>query len=500
MFYEIFPASFQDGDHDGIGDLRGIASRAEYLAKLGIAAIRLNSIFPADHYPEGFRRVTNLTQIEKSLGSMKDFKYLHTVMRSKNISIVLDLPIYPFVKDLGETKVSLPWKNGKKDVTDKIIGTVNGHRSVRYAENETEFPEVEQLRNDGFAGNARMLRPYIDGGIAGLMKYTSEHLNSISQTLVVEALYYWFDNGVDGIYIKGLENYADDPRFLTELKRWKEIKESYRNEGEDKMLMCDYKVLKMADDKETIDAILKTMDLLDVHLDLTNGTAHIKREVNGYRESNIYDNRDYSWLHWNIGNVDTRRLSTRVENNLGAILFELLLPGTVSIFYGDELGLQEISDPHSDHNDIKHVHQLAPMKWSKNGTGFTRNDILPWLPFAKAYKNSETLEMIVHNMTTLRRDSPSIYMSSIWKENENLANHAFRYIDQNLIILERSYPRRKSYAVVFNIGGTDVQKDLSRIYYGAELLEDVRGANGIYLIFNNLKLGAGESYVFKLDT
>lgn len=493
VFYEIFPASYQDSNGDGLGDFRGIAFRVNYLSKLGIRAVRLNSIFPSDPYPEGFSKVTNLTDVEKSLGDFNDFEYFVNAMKGKNISVILDLPIYPYVKNLGELKVSMTRKN----VADKITNVVHNHRSHRSTKNESD--SFQELEKNKFFDRKRHLKSYIDGGIAGLMKSTSDHLNSISRSVVEEAIEFWFEIGVDGLYLKGLENYANDPKFLMELKKWKNIKENFRKIGKDKMLMCDYKILNFVKDEETIHETLTTMDLLDVYLDVSNGTSHIKTEVNKYLESKVVEKRDYPWLHWNIGNVDTKRLAGRVENNFGAILFQFLLPGTISIFYGDEIGLTESHDSHSDHTDVKFVHQLAPMKWQPNGKGFTRPNALPWLPFAKAVRTNDIHVEILSNMTSLRTDSPSIYMNSIWKEKESLSNCAFRFIDQNIVVMERSYPRRNAYAVVYNAGTDEARNDLSNIYYRGELLEDSRGRTGIYVTFNDLKLGSGEAFVVKLD-
>ncbi|KAK6636181.1 hypothetical protein RUM43_009834 [Polyplax serrata] len=493
VFYEIFPASYQDSNGDGLGDLRGIASRASYLSKLGIQAVRLNSIFPATHYPEGFDKVTNLTDIEKSLGDFRDFQYFVNAMHEKNISVVLDFPVYPYVKALGELKVSAMRKN----VADKITNVVHNHRSHRAAENEPRF-QRELPRTEFDSVNKMYLKPYIDGGIAGLMKSTSDHLNSISRTVLEEAVEFWFEKGVDGVYFKGLEHYANDSKLLRELKKWKEVKEQFQLLGKEKMLMCDYRVLN-AIREDVVHVLLTTMDLLDVYLDVSNGTSYIKSEVTSYQSSRLFDRRDYPWIHWNIGNVDTKRLAGRVENNFGAILFQFLLPGTISIFYGDEIGLTEIHDPHMDHHDIRYVHQLAPMKWQPNGAGFTRQDTLPWLPFAKSVRTNDIHENILSNMTALRKEAPSIYMNSIWKEAESLSNFAFRFVDENIIVLERSYPRRNAYVAVYNAGTDEARNDLSSIYYRGELLEDSRGRRGVFLNFKNLKLGSGEAFVVKLD-
>lgn len=493
VFYEIFPASFQDSNHDGIGDLRGIASRVDYISKLGITAVRLNSIFAANHYPENFGKVTSLIDIEKSLGDLKDFKYLLSIMKEKNISMILDLPIYPLVKSLGETKMSVTRKNA----AEKMTNVIHNHRLHRSSENDSIFSSG--LLKTEFNGKKMYLKPYIDGGIAGLMKSTSDHLNSMRQSVVEEAMEFWLQNGVDGVYLKGLEHYVNDPKFLLELKKWKDIKGSFEKTGRSKMLMCDYRILSSIDDEQTLETLLSTMDLLDVYLDVSNGTSHIKTEVSNCQERKLAEKKEYPWIHWNIGNIGTKRLASRVENNFGAILFQFLLPGTISIFYGDEIGLTEIHDPHLDHNDLKNIHQLAPMKWQPNGTGFTRPERLPWIPFAKSVRTNDIHEKIISNMSWIRSTAPSIYMNSIRKEEESFSNHAFRFSDENIIVLERTYPRRDAYVVVYNAGSDEALNDLSSIYYGGTLLEDSKGRSGIYVNFNNIKLGSGEAFIVKLD-
>lgn len=108
LFYEIFPGSYQDGMtiNDGIGDLQGINKRLGYLQKLGVKGVRLNSIFPADHYPEYYSNVTSLTDVNHILGTMEDFDDLLKEIHKRNMTLILDLPLYPFVKSLDDAKVN----------------------------------------------------------------------------------------------------------------------------------------------------------------------------------------------------------------------------------------------------------------------------------------------------------------------------------------------------------------------------------------------------------
>ena len=91
IFYEVFPASFQDSNNDGVGDLAGLISRLPYIKELGVTAIRLNSIFAALDYPYQFTNILNHTQIEKQLGEMSDFRRLVQSCHQAGLRLVLDL-------------------------------------------------------------------------------------------------------------------------------------------------------------------------------------------------------------------------------------------------------------------------------------------------------------------------------------------------------------------------------------------------------------------------
>ena len=68
IVYQIYPRSFMDSNSDGIGDLRGIAERLDYLAWLGVDAVWLSPIFPSPMADFGYD-ISNYTDIEPLLRS-----------------------------------------------------------------------------------------------------------------------------------------------------------------------------------------------------------------------------------------------------------------------------------------------------------------------------------------------------------------------------------------------------------------------------------------------
>ena len=99
VFYEIFVGSFSDSDGDGIGDLRGIINRFDYLndgdpnsgTSLGVEGLWLTPIFQSPSYHK--YDVTDYYTIDPSFGTQEDLAELITLCHERNVKIILDLPI-----------------------------------------------------------------------------------------------------------------------------------------------------------------------------------------------------------------------------------------------------------------------------------------------------------------------------------------------------------------------------------------------------------------------
>ena len=99
VFYEIFVGSFSDSDGDGIGDLRGIINRMDYLndgdpqsgKSLGIEGIWLTPIFQSPTYHK--YDVTDYFQIDPAFGTMDDLKELIALCHERDVKLILDLPL-----------------------------------------------------------------------------------------------------------------------------------------------------------------------------------------------------------------------------------------------------------------------------------------------------------------------------------------------------------------------------------------------------------------------
>ncbi|KAI5636157.1 alpha amylase, catalytic domain-containing protein [Phthorimaea operculella] len=405
VFYEIFPASFQDSNNDGFGDFKGLTKKLDYIHALGASAIRLNSIFEAHSYPEHYHNVSSLMRIDRSLGTIKDFQNLVAALHEKNMSIILDIPVQSLAVPITAT-----------DATHGFL----------------------------------------------LSNHTLE--NNLDPTS--KAISHWAKaQHVDGFYLKRLENFVNDAYFGKTLQLWKKII------GSGKILIVSEKAYKSAKG-DALTVLLSKIDLIDIHIDLQNGSIGLKNRIEEVIGGDLWAKPHYPWVHWNVGNVDSERISTRhINNTLALTALEFILPGTISIFYGDEIGLKGLpkNDSEKDHTEHELVHNLVPMVFATSDKNENNIIIHPW-NWNSALEPKYQFLAVLRRFAEVRLNTPTIYLRGIYKEGNLLKNAAVRKTEDNLVVIERWYPRRNTCVFVGNLGNNPVTTDLSTMFYGGTVI------------------------------
>lgn len=406
----------------------------------------MNSIFPSAHYPDRFQEVTSLTAIDEVLGKVEDLQKFAAVLHERNISLILDLPIYPFVTHLNPPSLDV----------DHLPNRTSG----------SDTPTSEFLR----------LARSVNGG---------------QENDITNVLMFWLaKGGVDGFYIKGLEQFSEDPLLLENIKEWK-----YTLGGDRALIVSKSFIDKVPE--AIVRDVLNQVDLVDVLLDVANGTEAIASTVRDAIDGTLLKGVDHPWVHWSLGGVNERRLSSGMNSNvtLAATLMQLMLPGTSSIFYGDEIALAEVHDPNEEHKETQHLHHLPVMTWSGNQNQFTGRGTLPWLP--KSASASYHHLDIVQEMIVLRKRSPSIYLNAVVKEGQILPNAEVKSSKNDIMVIQRWYPRRNSFASITNFGTKNVSLDLTAMFYSGEI---VAGASMLKerVYFQKFNVGSLETVVVRL--
>lgn len=173
-----------------------------------------------------------------------------------------------------------------------------------------------------------------------------------------------------------------------------------------------------------------------------------------------------------------------------------MLPGTPSIFFGDEIGLPQLIDTNADLQELEHLFQLHPMDFKD-----LKHESMHhyWLPVEHTQTKFDQLD-VIREMIALRNSSPAIYMSTVYKDGESEAGAEVKYSKDDLLVLQRWYPRRKSYVVVSNLGKRWMSADLSTLLYsGRVVVGPQAGSVASSVAFNDVSLWPGESVVVVLD-
>jgi oligo-1,6-glucosidase len=92
IVYQIYPRSFKDSDGDGVGDLKGIISKLDYIKSLGVTTVWLNPIYSSPNDDNGYD-ISDYRNIMKDFGTMEDFDTLLKGLHERNIKLVMDVVV-----------------------------------------------------------------------------------------------------------------------------------------------------------------------------------------------------------------------------------------------------------------------------------------------------------------------------------------------------------------------------------------------------------------------
>ena len=101
VFYEISVRAFKDSNEDGIGDLRGLTEKLDYLQDLGVDCIWIMPVYPSPLRDDGYD-IADYYNIANTFGTLDDFKNLIKEAHNRNIRLIADLV-------LNHTSDEHPW-------------------------------------------------------------------------------------------------------------------------------------------------------------------------------------------------------------------------------------------------------------------------------------------------------------------------------------------------------------------------------------------------------
>lgn len=205
VYYQIFVGSFSDSNGDGIGDLRGIIERFDYLndgdpnsgVSLGVEGIWLSPIFASPSYHK--YDATDYYQIDAKFGTMEDLKELIDLCHSRNVQIILDLVI-------NHSSRTNPW------FQNFVEAHVNGNTENEYYD---FYSWAEEKKGGATYNRINGTNHFYECNFSTDMPELNFDNPKVRQAMVDLAKFY-LDLGVDGFRFDAAKYiyYGDEPRNI----------------------------------------------------------------------------------------------------------------------------------------------------------------------------------------------------------------------------------------------------------------------------------------------
>ncbi|HSX01989.1 MAG TPA: alpha-amylase family glycosyl hydrolase [Candidatus Saccharimonadia bacterium] len=421
VVYQIYPRSFYDGNGDGVGDLPGIIEKLDYLNNgrpgsldsLGINMIWLSPFYPSPMADFGYD-ISDYCDVDPLFGTLADFKRLVSEAQRRGIQLMID-----FVP--SHTSDQHPWfvasrssrSDAKRDWYIWRDGAVGGGPPNNWL---SVFGGSAWQRDEASG------QYYMHSFLAQQPDLNWD--NPEVRAAMKSAMRFWLDLGVTGIRVDAVDWMAKDRAF-----RDNPVNRRYRPGADDPYHAFDriysQNAPQLTSYLREMAAVVKEYPggfmVTETYPDRRNIVAEYLKLYDQYlTEVSAPFNFEGIMLPWSapdfkafvdqfqaglqpghlpiyvLGNHDNSRVASRIGRQAArtAAMMLLTLPGVAFVYYGDELGMEDVAIPPDRIQDpferrvpglgLGRDPNRTPMQWSAAPqAGFTGRE--PWLPVAPNY-------------------------------------------------------------------------------------------------------------------
>jgi oligo-1,6-glucosidase len=530
VIYQIYPRSFKDSDGDGIGDIKGIISKLDYLKDLGIDVIWLSPVYKSPNDDNGYD-ISDYRDIMDEFGTMADWENLLAEMHNRGIKLIMDLVVNHSSDEHSwfiESRKSKDnpyrdyyiWREGKDGKEPNNWESVFSGSAWEYDETTNEYylhlfskkqPDLNwenpKLRQEVYD----MMKFWLDKGIDG---FRMDVINFISK--------------VPGLpdaelpegkrYAPGGEYFINGPRiheFLQEMN--KETVSNYNAMTVGEMPGASVEDAKMYTDENRHEV---NMVFTFEHVDLDSGPGG-KWDLRPLKLADLRENitkwqkglEEVGWNSLYLNNHDQPRMVSRFGNDKEYRLesakmlatFLHTLKGTPYIYQGEELGMTNVRfDTIEDYKDIEILNMYrekviengedvqkvmesiyvkgrdnarTPIQWDDSEhAGFTTGQ--PWLKVNPNYKEINAKNAIAdpnsvfhyyRKLIQLRKENPIMVYGSydlLHPDHEQIYSYVRKYEGQTLLVILNFSGEQPVFELPGHITYTDKQLFISNYEVG----------------------------------
>ena len=401
IIYNVYPTSFYDSNGDGIGDLRGIIEKLDYIRQFA-DIVWINPVFKSP-FRDGGYDVEDYYTIDERFGTMDDVCELTKKAHSLGLKVLFDLVA-------GHTSDQHPWflesqKHEKNEYSDYYIWSEDVWADCPY-KNISGNSE----RNGNYLINFFCFQPALNFGFskkkyAWQNHYLDEACLKIQEE-VIHIIKFYLGMGIDGFRVDMAESIVkDDVEGKYSCEVWRKIFAKVREEYPDAIFVSEWGQPKYAVANGDFDIDFLTHNFNDGYTNLfrkepgtnvfsRNGHSFFRREGKGeageffnYFLSNLEQIKDNGYISVVTGNHDLPRIAMgRTPEELKTVFaFILALPCVPLIYYGDEIGMPYSEIKNKDGGYCR-TGSRTPMQWtSGKNAGFSESSEALYLPIHENY-------------------------------------------------------------------------------------------------------------------
>lgn len=430
VVYQVYPRSFKDNNGDGIGDLKGIISKLDYIKSLGVDVVWLNPIYSSPNDDNGYD-VSDYRNIMKDFGTMDDFDALLKGMHARGIKLVMDLVVNHSSDEHEWFKQSRSSRNNPYREYYHWWNAEKGKPAYRYSLFDVNHDawRYDSLTNAYYLHyfsrkqpDLNWENPKLRNEVYGIMKF-------------------WADKGIDGFRLDAFQFAAKDTTFPAFPKGFeKNFTQYYGVQGNlhgylqemNREVLSKYNVMSVAegagntfeDGHNLVDADRNELNMayafegVDIAKPEGYSVIHLKQVFTKWDSAFAAK----GWLSIFLANHDQARLVSRFGNDSPEFraasskmltTFLMTMRGTPYYYNGDELGMTNAGfSTIDDYRDVQTLNEYqrqknigadlpaylkriafesrdngrTPFQWNSTANaGFTTGT--PWIKVNPNYKN-----------------------------------------------------------------------------------------------------------------
>ena len=492
VVYQIYPMSFKDSNHDGMGDLGGIIEKVDYLKELGVDIVWLTPIYQSPMDDNGYD-ISDYYKINPLFGTMEQFDELLEALHQRGIRLIMDLVV-------NHTSDEHEW-----------FCQAHKDRNSKYHDFYIWKDKPITDQQSFFSGSVWEYNEETDEYYYHLFSRRQPDLNWDNPEVrkeVYRLINWWLDKGIDGFRMDVIDLIGKIPEksIMFGEKSHRYLQEMYRECFEGREVFTVGETSFATPQSAPLYSAAERKELTMVfgfeHLGLEevkgNGKWDLKKlDVNELKQvfsvwQHALHEKGWNSLFWS--NHDQPRIVSRMGDDgkyrkesakmLGMILHGM--QGTPYIYQGEEIGMTNVRFPLEDYKDVETINMVkekqeagwsmdkimqgiyakgrdnarTPMQWSSQEYGGF-SDHSPWIKVNPNYQEI--------NVEEARAEEDSIFhfyqkLIRLRKEQEIISTGDFTLLfeqDRDIFAYKREAGNERL-TVIANFTGQKVTKDLGR--------------------------------------